>query len=314
MEACKNNNIQRMEAGYIWDIEEIREASAGFFVGRYSRADIPAHMHAHRYIQIQFVLQGSLTHAVDGGQHIISGGQLYVIAPLAFHQITPTHPEGEIAYYSIGFLPEFITGLFSDIRDDVPPFLDYIIFSDYAKENQRAYPKITLSDVDLAFVRQKIELIADEFTRREEGHIPMIRAMLAEVFVRLGRAWRQEGVSTQIVNRSKHYGDVLRRCLAYIELHFRMNLKLDDIASFFGFSRTSFCAHFKLYTGTTFYTYLNRLRIRYAKSMIALGNGSITEVALANGFCDYSTFARCFKREVGLSPSEYRAHLDAEGA
>jgi AraC-like DNA-binding protein len=53
-------------------------------------------------------------------------------------------------------------------------------------------------------------------------------------------------------------------------------------------------------------TYLTRYRIRQAKRMLADGQHSISQVALATGFSDSSYFARVFRREVGLTAGAYK--------
>jgi AraC-like DNA-binding protein len=52
--------------------------------------------------------------------------------------------------------------------------------------------------------------------------------------------------------------------------------------------------------------YLNRYRVRQAKSLLEAGHLSITDVALAVGFSSSTYFARVFRQEVGISPSAYQ--------
>jgi AraC-like DNA-binding protein len=53
-------------------------------------------------------------------------------------------------------------------------------------------------------------------------------------------------------------------------------------------------------------TYLNRYRVKCAKTLLEQGKMSITEVALAVGFSDASYFNRVFRQEVGLAPGAYQ--------
>ena len=49
-----------------------------------------------------------------------------------------------------------------------------------------------------------------------------------------------------------------------------------------------------------------QLRVAYARKLIRDGE-SISEAALATGFCDQSHLSRTFKRIVGLTPGQYIA-------
>ncbi len=52
--------------------------------------------------------------------------------------------------------------------------------------------------------------------------------------------------------------------------------------------------------------YLRRVRVRMACYALVHTQRRISEIAVAHGFCDQSHFSREFRRQVGLSPQEYR--------
>jgi AraC family transcriptional regulator len=55
--------------------------------------------------------------------------------------------------------------------------------------------------------------------------------------------------------------------------------------------------------------YLRQLRVQYACRQLSETNASISEIALAAGFCDQSHFNRHFKRLLGLTPAQYRRSI-----
>lgn len=69
-----------------------------------------------------------------------------------------------------------------------------------------------------------------------------------------------------------------------------------------------FIRRFKQEMGLTPHKYLMQYRLSLAK-LILRANPSIAEVAQAAGFYDQSHLDRCFKKGVGLSPSDYRRAL-----
>ena len=57
----------------------------------------------------------------------------------------------------------------------------------------------------------------------------------------------------------------------------------------------------------TFVEYLANYRMRQAKRLLANPTMAVADVAVAVGFSDPSYFTRVFRRQEGVSPSEYRA-------
>jgi AraC-like DNA-binding protein len=57
--------------------------------------------------------------------------------------------------------------------------------------------------------------------------------------------------------------------------------------------------------GTSFKTLLDEARVSLARTYVAEGRLSVTEIAFVLGFADTSTFSRAFKRWTGVSPREF---------
>ena len=107
-------------------------------------------------------------------------------------------------------------------------------------------------------------------------------------------------------NKQKEYMDKFLYICNYINEHFTENLTLEQMASLAGFSKYHFTRLFRQYADTSFYKYLNRKRIDYAKSLLLDPDLSVIEVALASGFSSLSAFLRMFKLINHCTPTEYR--------
>ncbi len=64
--------------------------------------------------------------------------------------------------------------------------------------------------------------------------------------------------------------------------------------------------------GTSFFDYVNKWRISAAKPQIASGNETVLTIAIGVGFNARSSFYKTFKRETGLTPSEFRKTYSVE--
>jgi ligand-binding sensor protein/AraC-like DNA-binding protein len=121
----------------------------------------------------------------------------------------------------------------------------------------------------------------------------VVEAMLIMVF---------DGVRRSRPKRHRDFQDLLneierRRAKAY---------SLTDAAAFLNISPGHLSKKFKAVTGTSFMSYLMARRMRRAHLMLAHTDLPVVKVAAELGFHQANYFARVFKAETGLSPSEFR--------
>lgn len=97
------------------------------------------------------------------------------------------------------------------------------------------------------------------------------------------------------------------RAKVYIEAHYDdSSLTLDRVASEVGISPNYFSALFKQCTNSSFINYLTSVRIGHAKELLKSGKYKTYEVAARCGYENPTYFSTIFKRQTGLSPTEYR--------
>lgn len=72
-------------------------------------------------------------------------------------------------------------------------------------------------------------------------------------------------------------------------------------------SKSSFQHLYKQQFGTTFIQDLIQSRMSYAKMLLTATNLNITEIAEQCGYQCYAHFVRQFRKQIGMTPSEYRA-------
>ena len=92
----------------------------------------------------------------------------------------------------------------------------------------------------------------------------------------------------------------------YIYRNYQKPLTLDEVAAQAALSPTYFSRKFKQVTGMGFKEYLNFVRLKHAQTALLTTSGTITDIALENGFNDSNYFKDLFKKVYGKSPREYR--------
>jgi AraC family L-rhamnose operon regulatory protein RhaS len=102
-------------------------------------------------------------------------------------------------------------------------------------------------------------------------------------------------------------GDTISRVILSLHSNYAGRITIDGLARSFHTNRTTLSGQFKARTGATIIEYVNRLRIEIACQLLRDTSCPIGEIAERTGFPDLSNFGRTYKRQVGLSPSTYRA-------
>lgn len=92
----------------------------------------------------------------------------------------------------------------------------------------------------------------------------------------------------------------------YIALHCHTHLEVTDVAKRLCVSPKTLQIHFAAALRRTVAQEIRRVRIEKAKRELATSDLSIHEIALRAGFVSNTRLAEVFKREVGMSPSEFR--------
>jgi AraC-like DNA-binding protein len=93
---------------------------------------------------------------------------------------------------------------------------------------------------------------------------------------------------------------------AYIQKHIAESMTVRALARFVYLSSSRFCCGFKQSFGIPPYRYVVQQRIERAKALLARSAWSITEIGLALGFSQTSSFSATFRNVTGMTPTEYR--------
>ncbi len=99
---------------------------------------------------------------------------------------------------------------------------------------------------------------------------------------------------------------LVRQAMAYIHEHYAEPISRADLAQRVALSEDYLTACFRKELGVTPIAYINRYRVNQAQQLLLDTRKSVTEIALEVGFSDSGYFSRVFRREVGLSPTDYR--------
>ncbi len=119
---------------------------------------------------------------------------------------------------------------------------------------------------------------------------------------------RQQGQQT-ILERSSlaNTGALYRRITAYIDRHYmETSLSASTIAQEMHYTVSYVCSVFKREGNQTIHNYINRVRLDNACRLLQTTRLHVGNVAELAGYENEAYFSRVFKKEIGLTPREYR--------
>ena len=147
---------------------------------------------------------------------------------------------------------------------------------------------------------------ADEVNHTFERIVAAVQARRSQV------KRKPQGLSTQLPPETRYRPQVaaaprLQAAIAHVAKHFLRPIPESEVALLCNMSPSRFCREFKAVFQVTFVEYLATYRMEQAKRLLANPSMPVADVAAAVGFNDPSYFTRVFRKQEGVSPSEYRA-------
>lgn len=115
-----------------------------------------------------------------------------------------------------------------------------------------------------------------------------------------------EACSNIITKREEQTSGLISKAKAYIEKNYNKDISLDEVSRSVDISPYYFSKLFKEETGENFIEYLTNIRIEKAKKLLLYSDMSIKNICIDTGYSDPNYFSRIFKKQVGLTPTEYR--------
>lgn len=101
----------------------------------------------------------------------------------------------------------------------------------------------------------------------------------------------------------------VKRALEFIAYNYQM-ITVADVIKFVGFSRSYFATLFKQKVGVSLQKYLIQYRIRKACELLEQTDQPIQLIAEKVGYENQLAFSRCFRKEMGISPTQYRENQE----
>lgn len=132
----------------------------------------------------------------------------------------------------------------------------------------------------------------------------MYRSLLVELTLIIRQMIAEDGLQ-----KPTSTSPLVAFAAAYLQEHYREpELTVTQLAQQAYVSREHLSRVFREYTMQSVYEYLTELRMQSCRRDIADGR-PVLDACIENGFSNYSSFLKTFRRMYGMTPQKYRAEL-----
>lgn len=262
------------------------------------------HLHVHDFIEISYVASGSGIHILGDKTYEVGKGDLFLInyhIPHEFRSLTPS--AAPLMVYNCVFKPDFIDLNLVDYKE-FTDVIHYLSFRSIFSLETDTIKDIKILGGENKALEEIYRRMLEEFTRKEEGYVELLRAYLMELLIKIFRSFKCSNTGENSV--ISHHAKLIGQSIQYLKSNYAVNIKLADLASQSFLSPTYFCKLFKDYAGMTISEYVQRIRIEEACNLLKTTNDKVIVIAGKVGYSDIKHFNEIFKKLTGMTPSGYK--------
>lgn len=252
----------------------------------------------HDFWEMVYVDKGSVCITRDNEEIVLSQGEIIFHRPNEFHKIRAFESAPNffvISFVSSSLSMHFFERFCSVLKKEHKSLLASII-----DEAEQSY-HIPKGDPGLRKLRRKKDAPL--------GSEQLIKGYMEQLLIYLLRAEEKENaVALPQLTEEKPLISALKD---YISTRCEENIRVDEICRAFGYSKSFLSRIFREHTGQSLSAFATAKKMERAKELLRADRLNITQISARLSFENPQYFARVFKREYGMTPTEYKnlAHM-----
>lgn len=245
-------------------------------------------LHDHTFFEIFYMLEGDISHKLNGEIQLLRQGDLLFLLPSDKH-IFLREENNRCRHRDIILLKEF----FKSICD----FLNADLYESFVSGKTRK--KFSLTEEKISEYEKNFLKITKESVLKNNSDIALSLAKVqcAELIGMLLPCNE---------NSEKSEADWLTSLIDRLSDPSYISRSWEEILSSFFYSREHICRVFKAKTGKTPTEYLNEQRMILAIDRLTYTQDTVLSVCMSLGFSSVAYFNALFKKKYGMSPGEFR--------
>ena len=138
------------------------------------------------------------------------------------------------------------------------------------------------------------------------GYQELLEMYLRQIFLLVQRSWEERKPTV-----SSYLQEEIDYARKYFNEHYNEDISIEEYAQSRGMSVSWFLRNFKQMTMKSPMQYILAIRINNAVSLLETTDYNVTEISTIVGYENPLYFSRIFKKQKGISPSDYRKQLSS---
>lgn len=270
-------------------------------------------MHAHDFIEVCIVAEGTGFHYIGDEQMPVARGDLFFIPVGVPHVFRPgsTERSKQPIIYNCIFTIEQLDKLLQAGPADPAIAATY---RQLCSKQQWLHVHERGEEGQLLFHK-----LYQEFTTRRPGYAAVMCAAVIELLIMVYRRQLEHEAPYLHQQKQRHLSQPakppssMQQIIEAIDADCAApELTVAVMAAQLGVSERQFQRSFQKATGMTFLAYVQSARIELSCKLLLRTDDLISRIALRAGYQDMKFFNRLFKKKTGMTPREYRSSQRSE--
>lgn len=237
--------------------------------------------HTHNCSELFYVIEGHGQFLIENKTHPVSVNDLVIVNPNVLHTEVSLN-SSPLKYIVLG--------------------VEGLELTATSEENNTNFCIINLKNIKDTILHY-LQNIMTEIETKKPGYDVVCQDLMEILIVLLGR---QTNFSTMLTPVSKKTNRLCGATKRYIDTHYQENITLDHLAEINHVSKYHLAHAFTEEYGISPINYLISKRISEAEHLLRTTDFSLSLISNTTGFSSSSYFAQIFKKQKGMSPTEYR--------
>lgn len=274
-------------------IEQIRE-----------RKEAPTSMSVHNTHEMFYLRSGRLEFITENKKQIIESNTAVIIKPNVGHKIRVISNTIDTVALYFGFSKPVN---FGSAQPSLESFLDFAgSDASEASESYKSQPFIVISGSYKKSINNVMDRILEEKENSDAvNHELMIEILTVELLLTMSRALKHEWEESLRVKNGKARELVLI-AKEYIDENYERGITVAETANYVFLSQGYFTRAFRDEFGVSPMNYLMKKRITKACELLSNPEIKVSGIAAQAGFSSPQRFNVAFKKQIGMTPLEYR--------
>lgn len=252
----------------------------------------PERLHKVEFFILLFITEGKGKHKIDFTEYSYERGTLFTIRKDQIHRF---FREEAAKGYLLLFTDEFLVSYLDSLEGQK----SLQLFNELLGE-----PKIQLLAEEFSTISALVQRIEAEYVSVMDEYSPSI--IRSELHILISKLFRIKSHRHQVLNGKKYLAEFIT-FQELVEKRVRNTTRVSDYASEMAVSTKTLNTISKSILGKTAKEFIDEISIKQIKRLLINTSLQVKEIAYLSGFEETSNFYKYFRRQVGMTPEQFRA-------